>query len=682
MASAGRALADLLRDAANQLENSPRTANAPVSSPPPHPLHNGTPRHPVDAEVSRLFGPYMGGRRTAGRQTLSGPAHLHSYTHLFCCLEDKNAALVPNRYAKERLAAAGFGEKRLTFKGSHTDSNEFLEFLMDAYPKLRNGGGFELLKISGTTRSRHLIVIPCPNEGYYVRYLKDPQTQIGHSTVFIRPMQRTLNLDPACRSEGDNVLIGPNQKCVICGEEFPFSRMKDHSNNCMRPSQSSGEVQIELTTERASGSQVRFESTFTGAQGNETTRARNTRHSVPPQEMLPSPEVVDIDPTEESGFSDWRIAPDPTEAAKMFKEDILSQHATGKSLCLTMDLGDSAEERERAVLTFYKKANVEWACPLTCTLKGDPAIGDGVTLHFFATIISKLQAGFEMKFVPGGTLLFEGEQDHLIPSTSHLLLESDFFVVAGRMIGHSFLHDGPCLGGLSPAVLHVLFGGSPEEATIDIKDCVDLDIRETIKLLEGTAELSSEEKKLINELALSWDLPLVTCDNRRWLFDKLILHAVLGRTSRQVKQLRRGLKETLIWPLLTERKDAIPLLFPRASDLQCTPRMVLEKINWPTQDEDEDSEVSLEDSCRLTGFLRTFIEMASPVILGKLVQFWIGWNVLPRHGLNVTVVESNFPSSSTCFHQLKLPGHYKEYCMFERDILAAIWSTETGFGMV
>ncbi|XP_034084971.1 uncharacterized protein LOC117554629 [Gymnodraco acuticeps] len=364
---------------------------------------------------------------------------------------------------------------------------------MDAYPKLRNGGGFELLKISGTTRSRHLIVIPCPNEGYYVRYLKDPQTQIGHSTVFIRPMQRTLNLDPACRSEGDKVLIGPNQKCVICGEEFPFSRIKDHSNNCT-------------------------------------------------------------------------------------------------SVCLHFE--------------------------------GDPAIGDGVTRHFFATIMSKLQAGFEMKFVPGGTLLFEGEQDHLIPSTSHLLLESDFFVVAGRMIGHSFLHDGPCLGGLSPAVLHVLFGGSPEEATIDIRDCVDLDIRETIKLLEGTAELSSEEKKLINELALSWDLPLVTCDNRRWLFDKLILHAVLGRTSRQVKQLRRGLKETLIWPLLTERKDTIPLLFPRASDLQCTPRMVLEKINWPTQDEDEDSEVSLEDSCRLTGFLRTFIEMASPVILGKLVQFW------------------------------------------------------------
>lgn len=75
------------------------------------------------------------------------------------------------------------------------------------------------------------------------------------------------------------------------------------------------------------------------------------------------------------------------------------------------------------------------------------------------------------------------------------------------------------------------------------------------------------------------------------------------------------------------------------------------------------------------------ISVASPSVLGKLLQFWIGWNVLPRH-LDVDVVESNFPSSSTCFHLLKLPGHYKEYSNFERDILAAICSTDTGFGMV
>lgn len=71
------------------------------------------------AKVSRLFGPYTGGARTARRRSVAGPgpAQLHSYTHLFCCLVDKNADLVPNRNAKYRLAAAGLGEKRLTFRG-------------------------------------------------------------------------------------------------------------------------------------------------------------------------------------------------------------------------------------------------------------------------------------------------------------------------------------------------------------------------------------------------------------------------------------------------------------------------------------------------------------------------------------------------------------------------------------
>jgi len=31
------------------------------------------------------------------------------------------------------------------------------------------------------------------------------------------------------------------------------------------------------------------------------------------------------------------------------------------------------------------------------SFSGDPAIGDGVTRHFFATIMSKLQHGLEMK---------------------------------------------------------------------------------------------------------------------------------------------------------------------------------------------------------------------------------------------------------------------------------------------
>lgn len=51
------------------------------------------------------------------------------------------------------------------------------------------------------------------------------------------------------------------------------------------------------------------------------------------------------------------------------------------------------------------------------------------------------------------------------------------------MIGHAFLHGGPRLAGVSQAIVHVLLGGSAETATVQIEDCPDHDIRETIKLI-------------------------------------------------------------------------------------------------------------------------------------------------------------------------------------------------------
>lgn len=72
--------------------------------------------------------------------------------------------------------------------GCQENPEKFKDFLFEAFPPLRQGGGFELLKISGTTRARQLVLIPCPNEGYHVRHLKDPHTQIGHATIFIRPL--------------------------------------------------------------------------------------------------------------------------------------------------------------------------------------------------------------------------------------------------------------------------------------------------------------------------------------------------------------------------------------------------------------------------------------------------------------------------------------------------------------
>lgn len=81
------------------------------------------------------------------------------------------------------------------------------------------------------------------------------------------------------------------------------------------------------------------------------------------------------------------------------------------------------------------------------------------------------------------TQIFEGEPDHLIPSVSDELLDNNMFTIAGRMIGHSFLHCGPSFPGLSPAIIHILFGGSLGTCPVTLQDCPDLEIRDVLKMV-------------------------------------------------------------------------------------------------------------------------------------------------------------------------------------------------------
>ncbi|KAK0145252.1 hypothetical protein N1851_015848 [Merluccius polli] len=362
----------------------------------------------------------------------------------------------------------------------------------------------------------------------------------------------------------------------------------------------------------------------------------------------------------------WKLIKEPAQAAKVFKENLLKEHASGTPLRMKMDVSDSEEDRERDLLLFYKRQQ-EWACPLHCILVGDVAVGEGVMRYFLTTVISKLQFGFSLDL--GGmarTLLFEGEPDHLVPAASEALIESNLFRVAGRMLAHSFLHDGPHVTGLSPAVIHVLFNGDPEMATVVTEDCPDLHIRSIIKLVCNVKETLSGKNyclgKYNNLYGLDSSLNKKNLHrNRRTQFqifpclgifqqsptqigDGYITNFYSMQTMRQIKQLRKGLKDVMVWPLLTSRPDVVPLLFPKMAEMQFTPQMLLQKITWPVEDSD-DEDFDLESTCRITGFLRMFIETGT---LAQLLTFWVGWEMLPPE-LRVEISGGTLPTSSTCY---------------------------------
>lgn len=83
----------------------------------------------------------------------------------------------------------------MCFTGRDDDPEVVKAKIEDTFPQLKDTGGFELLRISGTTRSCNLCTIPSPDTGYTVRYLRSPLSGIGQALIYIRPLQKSIDLE-------------------------------------------------------------------------------------------------------------------------------------------------------------------------------------------------------------------------------------------------------------------------------------------------------------------------------------------------------------------------------------------------------------------------------------------------------------------------------------------------------
>ncbi|XP_073767217.1 uncharacterized protein isoform X2 [Danio rerio] len=650
----------------------------------------------VQSEMTRSFPGLFTNRRGKRRFTGTGPLPIKPkpFQVTFHLLPGQ-CERSPSSPDQLLHTQAGLG-RRTAMLDENMTHQELCDKLIELYPKLGGVmGGWLLYKASGGWGSRKLVLMAPADCGYTGRLIK--ATKIGENSVlYIAPLQDELDTAPLPPSS-EAFRDMPKAICKKCNESYPLQLLTNHIKSC------TDVVVVEDENESQDEYQQEAECE------NKDNEVKNNEQACCPicQEVMPfgilevhasecgeSPVNDDSNNTAEFSFmnnevnntadfsimdNDWKTHLDPKTAALLYRKQILQLHETGKPLFMSMDLRSSVEEQDRQLINFYKQRNVEWACPVKCQLQ-DAAVGDGVSRHFFSTVLEKLKYGFRLNFGNTGvTCLFEGEADHLVPSSSQFLIESDLFQVAGRMLGHSFLHGGPCLAGLSRAFVHVLLGGSEDTATLQLEDCPDIDLRETINLLSGQSPLTEDAYTKILELCLSWDLPGPTDENRRWLYERLLSHAVIGRRTRQIKQIKRGLKDTFVWNLLTERKDVV--FFPNESEDLVTSEMLLSHISWPTESDSEDDEYSTDEKDRITGYLKKFIETASAKDLKNLMKFWVGWERMEEN-MVVEIVKSDLPKSSTCFCVLRIPGHYSDYQSFVSDLMMCIGTCQYGFGHV
>ncbi len=154
----------------------------------------------------------------------------------------------------------------------------------------------------------------------------------------------------------------------------------------------------------------------------------------------------------------------------------------------TVSREDGMEELKKDILSHYKDNKCKLVAKPRVTFEGEEGVGSGPVREFLLCAMKIVQDGI------GGSgrhvIFFEGEEDHLIPIHDQTLRCTGSFKAIGRIIGHSFLHGGPLLYGISPAVkrfwaLTATSGNKDPNletlpASITIADVSDVDLREYI----------------------------------------------------------------------------------------------------------------------------------------------------------------------------------------------------------
>lgn len=114
-----------------------------------------------------------------------------AWKHKFVCLAYKDQLRIPTSDVdKEELYLADLGEKEIEFRSIDSNADKFKDTLLNAFPRLQQGGGYQLLKCMPNSRRLEVlssVVYTSPGA------LKQ---RVGTSRTYIRPIQRDLDLEP------------------------------------------------------------------------------------------------------------------------------------------------------------------------------------------------------------------------------------------------------------------------------------------------------------------------------------------------------------------------------------------------------------------------------------------------------------------------------------------------------
>lgn len=112
-----------------------------------------------------------------------------AWKHRFVCLGYYDQGRIPTTDVdKDELLKAGLGEKVIEFPSLHASGEEFRDLLYSFFPKLKDGGGFELCRCVPNSRNLEVLSDVVHSSPYHLK------ERVGNARTYIRPLQRDLDL--------------------------------------------------------------------------------------------------------------------------------------------------------------------------------------------------------------------------------------------------------------------------------------------------------------------------------------------------------------------------------------------------------------------------------------------------------------------------------------------------------
>ena len=153
----------------------------------------------VVSEMKSLFGNRGGKRKVA-------------WKHSFVCLALRNQTKVPTSdQEKDELFEAGLWEKEIPFSSLDLDAQGFRDVILEHFPKLRDGGGYQLCKCLPNSRRLEPLSVLVQSSPQMLKQ------RVGSTRTYIRPLQRDLDLSQVTESSIEEVCIHCTCKhdCII-----------------------------------------------------------------------------------------------------------------------------------------------------------------------------------------------------------------------------------------------------------------------------------------------------------------------------------------------------------------------------------------------------------------------------------------------------------------------------------